>query len=117
MLVSDFNYQLPPELIAQEPLAERAGSRLLNLHRAAGKMEDRSFRDFPDLLRPDDLVIFNDSKVFPARLFGRRGGAQAQPISRRNPASREFLKGQLEVLLTRQFSKEPNQWECLVRPG
>jgi S-adenosylmethionine:tRNA ribosyltransferase-isomerase len=117
VLVSDFNYQLPPELIAQEPLAERAGSRLLNLHRAAGKMEDRSFRDFPDLLRPDDLVIFNDSKVFPARLFGRRSGAQAQPISRRNPASRDFLKGQLEVLLTRQFSKEPNQWECLVRPG
>ncbi len=117
MLVSDFSYQLPPELIAQEPLAERAGSRLLSLHRAAGKIEDRCFRDFPDLLRPDDLVIFNDSKVFPARLFGRRSGAQAQPISRRNPAARDFLKGQLEVLLTRQFSKEPNQWECLVRPG
>ncbi len=117
MLVFDFNYELPPELVAQQPLAGRADSRLLNLHRAAGKVQDCCFRDFPDLLCADDLVIFNDTKVFPARLHGRRRGARAEPIGTRNPVSRDFLKGRVEILLTRQLSQEPNQWECLVRPG
>ena len=117
MLVSDFNYQLPQELIAQDPLADRAASQLLHLDRASGDVHDRCFRDFPGLLRPDDLVVFNNTRVFPARLYGRRIGTNAQPLSPRNPAAREFLKGQVEVLLTRQVSQEPNQWECLVRPG
>jgi S-adenosylmethionine:tRNA ribosyltransferase-isomerase len=117
VLVSDFNYHLPPELIAQEPLAERAGSRLLHLDRTSGAVSDRSFREFPDLLRQDDLVIFNNTRVFPARLYGRRKGAKSQPVSRNNPAARDFLKGQVEVLLTRQLSEEPNEWECLVHPG
>ena len=117
MLVSDFNYQLPPGLIAQEPLADRAASRLLHMERASGKFCDRWFREFPDFLRPDDLVVFNNTRVFPARLYGRRSGEKAQPISSRNPAAQEFLKGQIEVLLTRQISEEPNEWECLVRPG
>ena len=115
VLVSDFNYHLPEELIAQEPLADRSGSRLLHL--AGGELQDRCFREFPDLLRPDDLVVFNDTRVFPARLFGRRSGAKAQPLSPRNPASHDFLKGRIEVLLTRQVSRDPNEWECLVRPG
>lgn len=117
MLVSDFHYQLPPYLIAQEPLADRAASRLLHVHRVSGNVCDQWFREFPDFLRPDDLVVFNNTRVFPARLYGRRSGAKAQPISSQNPAAKDFLKGQIEVLLTRQISQEPNEWECLVRPG
>ena len=117
MLVSDFNYHLPDELIAQEPLSDRAASRMLHLDRTTGKVRDLQFRDFPDLLRPDDLVVFNNTRVFPARLYGHRSGAKAQPLSPHNPAAREFLAGRVEVLLTHQTSQEPNEWECLVRPG
>jgi S-adenosylmethionine:tRNA ribosyltransferase-isomerase len=117
VLVSEFHYELPEELIAQEPLVERSASRLLRLQRASGRMEDRRFRELPDLLRPDDLLVFNNTRVFPARLYGRRGGIRAQAVSARNPAAREFLQGRVEVLLTRQLRQEPNEWECLVRPG
>jgi S-adenosylmethionine:tRNA ribosyltransferase-isomerase len=117
VLVSDFNFVLPEELIAQEPLSDRAASRLLHLNRSSGQLRDSQFRDFPDLLKPDDLVVFNNTRVFPARLFGRRSGSRAQPLSDSNPASRDFLRGQIEVLLTRQLSSDPNEWECLVRPG
>ena len=117
MLVSEFDYWLPEELIAQEPLADRAASRILRLERGSGQFEGLSFRDFPELLRPNDLVVFNNTRVFPARLYGRRGGAKSQRLSAQNPASRDFLEGRIEVLLTRQVSDEPNLWECLVRPG
>ena len=117
MLVSDFNFHLPEELIAQEPLAARDSSRMLHLKRESGKYDDRDFRDLPGILRPDDIVIFNNTRVFPARLYGRRAGIRAQPVSPRNPAARDFLHGRVEVLLTRQLSAEPNDWECLVRPG
>jgi S-adenosylmethionine:tRNA ribosyltransferase-isomerase len=125
VLVSEFDYHLPEELIAQEPLRDRAGSRLLHL-RTSGRelgepelrgLDDRGFGDFPDLLRPTDLLVFNNTRVFPARLYGRRGGMKAQPISPRNPASRDFLQGRVEALLTQQVSQDPNEWECLVRPG
>jgi S-adenosylmethionine:tRNA ribosyltransferase-isomerase len=116
VLVSDFNFHLPDDLIAQEPLAARDGSRMLHLPRTGG-YADRLFRDFPDLLRPDDVVVFNNTRVFPARLYGRREGSHAQPVSPQNPAARDFLRGRIEVLLTRQFSTQPNDWECLVRPG
>ena len=76
-----------------------------------------SFASFRSCLRPSDLVVFNNTRVFPARLYGRRGGARAQSVSPRNPASRDFLRGRIEVLLTRQVQQEPNEWECLVRPG
>lgn len=102
MLVSDFNFQLPEELIAQEPLPDRAASRMLHLDRASGSPRDRVFIEFPEILRPDDLVVFNNTRVFPARLHGQRAGSAA---------------GQIEVLLTRQISVDPNEWECLVRPG
>ena len=101
VLVSDFNFELPEELIAQEPLADRAGSRLLHLE--SGKFYDRQFREFPELLRPNDLLVFNNTRVFAARLYGRRGGGNSS--------------GQIEVLLTKQVSREPNEWQCLVRPG
>jgi S-adenosylmethionine:tRNA ribosyltransferase-isomerase len=117
VLVADFNYHLPEELIAQEPLADRAGSRMLRLSPQTGPLDDLYFRDFPDLLHPEDLLVFNNTRVFPARLYGHRSGARAQPLSAQNPASREFLKGRIEVLLTRQISQNPNDWECLVRPG
>jgi len=126
MLVSDFHYELPEELIAQEPLADRAGSRLLHVESGTGALEDRQFREFPELLRPGDLVVFNNTRVFPARLYGRRGGVidshpstgSGQAFSQRtremgHPAS----AGRIEVLLTRQVLQEPNEWECLVRPG
>jgi len=132
VLLKDFDYHLPEDLIAQEPPADRAGARMLHLARPSGqvdqvaetaarhaaaaeRMENTVFRRFPDLLRPDDLVVFNNTRVFPARLFGHRSGARAQPVSSRNPASRDFLKGRTEVLLTRQVG--PNRWEALVRPG
>ena len=117
MLVSEFDYSLPEELIAQEPLLDRASSGMLHFDKLTGGCEDRLFREFPELLRPGDLVVFNNTRVFPARLYGRRSGAKAQPLSAQNPASREFLKGKIEVLLTRQVSTEPNEWGCLVRPG
>ncbi len=127
MLVSDFQYDLPPERIAQEPLPDRAGSRLLhlnrqNINRRPGSWQNRSFndrrfREFPGLLRPDDLLVVNNTRVFPARLYGHRSGQRAQPLSPHNPAARDFLRGRVEVLLTRQVADDPNEWECLVRPG
>lgn len=126
MLVADFHYELPEKLIAQEPLADRAASRLLLVLRECDathrNFRDLAFRDFPGLLRPDDLLVFNNTRVFPARLYGRRSGSKAQPLSPGNPnlensAPREFLRGKIEVLLTRQISQNPNEWECLVRPG
>lgn len=116
VLVSDFNYHLPEDLIAQEPLEDRSASRMLHLPRS-GQFTDRYFREWPELLRPDDLVVLNNTRVFPARLYGRRSGSRAQPVSPNNPAARNFLRGKVEVLLTRQVSTEPNEWECLVRPG
>jgi S-adenosylmethionine:tRNA ribosyltransferase-isomerase len=115
--LSDFNYSLPEELISQEALPDRAASRLLYLSRNSAKLQDLMFRSLPELLRSDDLVVFNNTRVFPARLYGRRGGVRAQPVSPHNPASKGFLQGQVEVLLTRQVSAQPNEWECLVRPG
>jgi S-adenosylmethionine:tRNA ribosyltransferase-isomerase len=67
---SDFHYDLPPELIAQHPASERSASRLLHLDRASGALRDRGFTDLPALLKPDDLLVFNDTRVIPARVFG-----------------------------------------------
>ena len=80
MRLSDFNYNLPPELIAQHPLPDRSSSRLLVLHQNIDQetiIEDKQFTDLLELLKPNDLLIFNDTKVIPARLFGRKesGGA------------------------------------------
>lgn len=115
MLVSDFDYHLPEELIAQEPLPDRGASRMLHLVRASDQWPDRCFRDFPELLRPDDLLVVNNTRVFAARLYGRRSGTRAQPLSPRNPAAKEFLHGRVEVLLTKDLGNF--EWEALVHPG
>ena len=115
MLVSDFDFYLPEELIAQDALADRSSSRLLHLWRSSGDFKDRKFSDFAGLLRPGDLLVLNNSRVFPARLYGRRAGLHAQPLSPNNPASRDFLQGRVEVMLTRQLGHL--EWQALVRPG
>jgi S-adenosylmethionine:tRNA ribosyltransferase-isomerase len=117
MLVSDFQYDLPSELIAQKPLADRAASRMLHVNRNARTWDDRSFRELPNLLLPGDLLVLNNTRVFPARLYGHRSGERAHLVSPRNTAAADFLRGRIEVLLTRQLSEDPNEWECLVRPG
>ncbi len=115
MLLQDFDYPLPVELIAQRPLPERDASRMMVLDRLAGKFEDRKFRELPEILRPGDLLVFNNTRVFPARLLGRRRGIRAQKIGKGNPAAREFLSGETELLLTRQESADT--WQGLVHPG
>jgi S-adenosylmethionine:tRNA ribosyltransferase-isomerase len=78
MLRRDFDFTLPPELIAQQPLAERAASRLLSLDDGDGGLRDRRIADLPALLRPDDLLVVNDTRVLPARLFARKAGSGGQ---------------------------------------
>jgi len=115
MHLDEFDYSLPPELIAQQPLAERDASRLLVLGREAGTMEDRSFRELTQILQPGDLLVFNNTKVIPARLLGRRRGTKSQQIGKNNPALHEFLSAEIELFLTRQESD--GTWQALVRPG
>lgn len=98
MEISDFDYDLPPDAIAQEPLPERDASRLLVLERGTGRRTHRMFRDLPDLLEPGDLLVTNRSRVVPARLLGRRPGG-----------------GAAEILLVR--SRGGADWDALVKPG
>lgn len=99
MKTSDFNFELPQELIAQTPILRRDASRLLVLDKDTGAWEHRHFYDLPDYLRPGDCLILNNSRVLPARLLGHRlpGG------------------GACEILLL--IDRGENTWECLVRPG
>ena len=113
MRLDDLDYNLPPEQIAQRPLDRRDASRLLLLARSKGSLEDRLFVHLPDLLRGDELIVLNNTRVIPARLFGRRAGMHAQPPSR--STRKEHLTGKVEVFLTRQL--DPQTWEALVRPG
>ena len=112
MLVSDFDYNLPEDLIAQEPLAERAASRMLVLDRAAGSWEHRRFADLPEYLRPGDCLVLNDTRVLPARLVTRREtGGRAELLLLR-PVEEE-RGGRLESLR----SGEGHVWEALARPA
>ena len=99
MDVKDFYYDLPQELIAQDPLADRSGSRLLVLDRATGGMQHRHFADIVDYLNPADCLVINNTKVIPARLFGEKEGTQAK----------------IEILLLKR--RENDVWETLVKPG
>ena len=107
MLVSDFDFHLPEDLIAQEPLADRAGSRMMTLDRRTGAFADRTFRDLPGLLGPGDLLVLNDSRVIPARLYAHRAGLHTQP--------NHEATGRVQVLLAEQLSEW--EWRALVRPG
>ncbi|MGH9405511.1 MAG: tRNA preQ1(34) S-adenosylmethionine ribosyltransferase-isomerase QueA [Terriglobia bacterium] len=115
MLLSDFDYTLPRELIAQRPLAERDAARLMRIDRGSQTAEGHSFAELPQLLDPGDLLVFNNTRVFPARLLGRRSGSKAQPVGRNNPRVREYLSGEVELLLTRR--EEGDVWQGLVHPG
>lgn len=102
MNLSELNFNLPPERIAQRPLAQRDASRLLLFDRASGAWEDRQFREFPDLLRGDELIVINNARVLPARLFGRRAGIRAEPPGAHSPTRHEHLQAPIEVLLVRR---------------
>ena len=117
MELSDFDYQLPEESIAQAPLADRAASRMLVLYRNEQRWEDRMFRELPEFLEAGDCLVLNDSRVFPSRLYGHRAGVHALPVGKGNPKRRENLSGRVEVLLLRPVSADANEWQALVRPG
>lgn len=91
----DFHYDLPEELIASRPLDERSASRMMVIHRESGKIEHRMFRDLQEYLRPDDLLVLNDTRVIPARVFSD--------------------DGKIELLCLDRLGS--NEWRCLVRPG
>lgn len=99
MLKSEFNYDLPQELIAQEPCEPRDAARLLCMHRTTGEINHRIFKELPTLLQPGDLLVVNNSKVLPARLIGRKEGSGAV----------------CEILLLHQLKGDV--WECLAKPG
>ncbi len=103
--VTDFDFELPERLIAQQPPAQRGASRMLVLDRQSGAVRDAQFSQFPSLLREGDLLVLNDSRVIPARLFARR-------TLRRE---KEKPTGRIEVMLT--SASGPNEWHALVRPG
>jgi S-adenosylmethionine:tRNA ribosyltransferase-isomerase len=115
MLLSDYQFDLSADLIAQQPLSERDASRMLILDPNAQSWEDSEFRSFPDLLRGDELIVVNNARVIPARLFGRREGLRSEKHGHNRRTMREFLSSPIEVLLTRQVT--PDEWEALVRPG
>ena len=99
MQTSDFFYELPPELIAQVPMEDRAASRLLVYHRKDSKWKDTSFSALPTYLKPGDVLVRNTTRVIPARLYGER----------------EDTGGKMEFLLLKRL--EGDVWECLVKPG
>jgi len=109
----ELNYQLPSELVAQRPLEDRASSRMLVLGRRDGSMADRLFCELPELLNGDELLVLNNARVVPARLFGKRAGVHSQPSSRATRG--EHLSGTVEVFLVRNLGGDT--WEALVRPG
>jgi S-adenosylmethionine:tRNA ribosyltransferase-isomerase len=113
MRLEELDYDLPKERIAQRPLLRREASRLLAMDLQSGALTDQLFADFPSLLRGDELLVLNNTRVIPARLFGRRMGIHSQPPSR--TTRREHLQGKVEIFLTRQM--EGDTWEALVRPG
>jgi S-adenosylmethionine:tRNA ribosyltransferase-isomerase len=112
MLVSDFHYDLPEDLIAQTPPEVRGASRMLTLSRQTGAYEDHTFTELPQLLQPGDLLILNDSRVLPARLYATRAGLTTQPNS-------PTPTGHIEVLLTQHLSNPEghNDWTALVKPA
>lgn len=101
MNLHDFYYELPKELIAQDPLSDRSSSRLMVMNRKTGEVEHKVFRDIADLLNPGDCLVINDTKVIPARLIGEKDGTGAA----------------IEVLLLKRKEDLKDVWEVLVKPG
>ena len=99
MKTSDFYYDLPQELIAQDPLEDRSASRLMHLDKVTGEVQHRHFREVLEYLKPGDCLVINDTKVIPARLYGHKVGTDAA----------------IEILLLKR--KEKDVWETLVKPG
>jgi S-adenosylmethionine:tRNA ribosyltransferase-isomerase len=110
--VSDFDFHLPADLVAQTPPAERGSSRLMHVERRAGTFADRRFADLPALLRPDDLLVMNDTRVFPARLLGSRlpGGGAVECLLVRRVADAAGAAGAAEP-------PGSEAWSALVHPG
>ena len=118
MDVRDFDFELPPELIAQEPPAERGGARLLHLGRQGGSIAHTRVSALPDLLRAGDLIVVNNTRVFPARLLGWRvpsGGAVECLLIRRLEAG--AAEGHTRVRPGSDLGPTPELWEALVHPG
>lgn len=113
MRVDELDYHLPHELIAQHALNRRDASRLLLLDRQTERSEDRLFAEMPQILSGNELLVLNNARVIPARLFGKRTGIHSQKPSRKT--TREHLSGSVEVFLTRKL--DDDLWEALVRPG
>ena len=110
MKTSDYSYELPEELIAQDPLPDRSSSRLMVLHKDTGRIEHRHFYELPEYLEPGDCLVLNNTKVIPARLIGERessghGACEILLLKRREAEKSD--SGKKNTLL----------WECLVRPG
>ena len=99
MDVKDFDYDLPQELIAQDPLEDRSSSRLMVLDKTTGEVEHKVFKDIVEYLQPGDCLVINNTKVIPARLYGTREGKT----------------GKIEILLLKR--RENDVWETLVKPG
>ena len=108
--VADFEYQLPPERIAIHPLTRRDQSKLMMVRRDTGSISHHLFSEFPDLLQASDVVVLNNTKVFPARLLGYRLGLTSYTTGKAATPH-----AQIEVLLVRKV--EENMWEALVKPG
>ena len=102
MHLSEFDYHLPSELIAQQPLPDRAASRMLVVDRSTGAWQDRKFTDFPSYMHPGDCLVLNDSRVFPSRLIGRREHGEG---------------GRVEVFLVKPVGEDRLVWTALVHPG
>ena len=115
MKLEDFSFDLPEDRIAQQPLPERDASRLLLLSKDDGQWEDRAFTELPKLLRGDELLVVNNARVIPARLFGRRRVDKSEPAGKAALQRGEYLSSVIEVLLTRNI--DGDIWEALVRPG
>jgi S-adenosylmethionine:tRNA ribosyltransferase-isomerase len=99
--IDSYDYDLPPERIAQSPATPRDSSRLLVLKRSTGRLEHRVFRELPEFLRPNDLLVLNDARVIPARLLGRKKDGAAR----------------CEIFLLSPTRPDWKEWEALVRPG
>lgn len=99
--LSQFSYNLPKNLIAQYPAPDRADSRLMVIHRDTGKIEHKVFKDLLEYMNEDDVVVLNNTKVFPARMYGRK----------------EKTGAKIEVFLLRELNKSVRLWDVLVDPA